>query len=522
MAGMNQALVLLAGLSLAAPIHQETEGGPDPEMRGVILREEGASDGYTLFAPLRSSAMRLIDLDGNVVHTWHDADSGYSVLLENGHLLGLAYAPEKNPRFHGPGVSGGLLRELDWDGSVVWSHLINDEHQQVHHDVDVMPNGNLLCVVREYISREEAIESGRDPERVDEEGMWPDAIYEIRPARDGGETEVVWEWHAWDHLIQDHDETKSNFGSIQENPGRVDINVDHRDQERMTEEELEELRELEKQMAALGYGGEDEEAEEDEEDEYPLGTAPDWLHVNAVTLHPELDLIVLSVPNLNELWVIDHSTTTEQAASSAGGRWGRGGEILWRWGSPRNYGAGEDSDTQLFFQHDPTWVPGERPGELRLLVFNNGGDDPERDFSTVDELVLPFDPESGFRRGSGRPFGPAKPAWTYRLPADCTSSFISGARRLPSGNVLVCAGAPGRLLEVTREGRLVWDYENPFSRSRDLQTDNPDAPPSNAVYRAVPVPAGPPRPGGAGICSRIGRRRVVHSPIGGSGAPANP
>jgi hypothetical protein len=260
----------------------------------------------------------------------------------------------------------------------------------------------------------------------------------------------------------------------------------------MSPEELAELRELEEQMAALGYGGAPADENEDED---RSGTAPDWLHVNAVKLHRELDLIVLSVPNLNELWVIDHSTTTAQAASDAGGRRGRGGEILWRWGNPRNYGAGEDSDQKLFFQHDPTWVPGERPGELRLLVFNNGGD--EREFSSVDELVLPFDAETGFRREPGGRFGPAEPSWTYRLPEDCTSSFISGARRLPNGNVLICSGAPGRILEVTREGRLVWDYENPFSR--DVEPEREGGPPRNAVYRASRVTRDHPGLAGRGL-----------------------
>ena len=397
-----------------------------------------------------------------------------------GNLVVRSYVP--NARFQGTGVDGGLLREIDWDGNVVWSLLVNDEHQQVHHDFDVLPSGNLMYLVREYRSREEAIESGRDPAAVDGEGMWPDAIVEVRPPRNGAEAEVVWEWHAWDHLVQDHDETKSNHGSIQDHPDRIDVNADRRRRPSMTEEELRELRELEEQMAALGYGG-GEEDEDDWYDSYPLGTAPDWLHTNAVTLHPELDLIVLSVSNLNELWVIDHSTTTEEAASDAGGRWGRGGEILWRWGSPRNYGAGQDSDTQLFFQHDPTWVPGGGPGELRLLVFNNGGG--QRDYSSVDELVLPFDPAAGFRREPGQPFGPAEPAWSYRLPDDCTSSFLSGARRLPNGSTLICAGPPGRLLEVTRDGQLVWDYESPFPGGVD-QEDSDE--PEHAIYRAEPVP----------------------------------
>ena len=93
------------------------------------------------------------------------------------------------------------------------------------------------------------------PGRVDEEGMWPDAIYELRPLPDTGGAEVVWEWHAWDHLVQDHDVTKANYGSVPDHPGQIDLNFDHRDQPAVTPEELEKLRELERQMAALGYGG---------------------------------------------------------------------------------------------------------------------------------------------------------------------------------------------------------------------------------------------------------------------------
>ncbi len=478
---MNTASILFLSVSLGAVSWQQEA---EPQRRGRILRAEQSSDGFVLFAPLRSRVMRLIDREGDVVHEWPEAHS-HGVLLENGNLLASGSAPDKNPRFHGPGVGGGVIKELDWDCNVLWAHVVSDAHQQLHHDFDVMPNGNLLYVVREYVSREDAIARGRDPERVDEEGMWPDAIYEIRPPKDGGQAEVVWEWHAWDHLVQDFDETKARFGAIGENPGRIDVNVDHREREAMTEDELAELRELEEQMAALGYGGLDE-GDSAREDEYPLGTAPDWLHVNAVTFQPEHDLVVVSVANLSELWVLDHSTTTAEAASSHGGRWGQGGGILWRWGNPRNYGAGEEDDQQLFFQHDPTWISGERAGELRLLVFNNGGEPGERNFSTVDELVLPLDPAKGFRREAGKPFGPVAPAWTFRLPEDCTSDFISGVRRLANGNTLICAGAPGRLLEVTRAGAVVWDYENPHPA--DHPSEDPGGPPTYAVYRAMPIP----------------------------------
>jgi hypothetical protein len=37
------------------------------------------------------------------------------------------------------------------------------------------------------------------------------------------------------------------------------------------------------------------------------------------------------------LWVIDHQTTTAQAASHTGGRYNKGGDLLYRWGNPQTY-----------------------------------------------------------------------------------------------------------------------------------------------------------------------------------------
>ena len=42
------------------------------------------------------------------------------------------------------------------------------------------------------------------------------------------------------------------------------------------------------------------------------------------------------------------------------------------------------------------------------------------------------------------------------------SSFISGCQRLPNDNTLICEGAKGRFLEVTRDKEVVWEYISPF------------------------------------------------------------
>src|SRR5207302_100486 len=69
---------------------------------------------------------------------------------------------------------------------------------------------------------EETVAAGRKPGTVRGQFL-PDCILEIKPT---GKTtgEIVWEWHVWDHLIQDIDKTKPNYGEIAEHPELIDIN----------------------------------------------------------------------------------------------------------------------------------------------------------------------------------------------------------------------------------------------------------------------------------------------------------
>jgi hypothetical protein len=431
----------------------------DPELAGVIEHGAGAADGYTLIAPLNDTATFLLDMRGEVVHAWqHDSSpAGGNYLLEDGTLLRCGREDE-DPKFRGGGI-GGRIQKLAPDGTLLWDWSLADDERCQHHDIQPLPNGNVLVIAWERKSAAEAIARGRHPHHVGAAGLWSDMLLEVKPVLpDGGE--IVWEWHAWDHLIQDLDPALPAHGEISTDPGRLDVNFDHRDAPPPTAEELEAQRLLEEQMAALGYAGGDEDEEEPEPGDSKWDRSGDWLHTNAVDFHPGEDLIVLSSPRLSEVFVIDHSTTTAEAASGRGGRRGQGGRILWRWGNPRNHGHGEESDQLLLYQHNPTWLDGEVPGELRLLVFNNGSFDDKRRHSSVEELVLPFDPESGFEREPDAAFGPAEPAWSYSDGEDFFSAFISGAQRLPNGNTLVCSGAPGRVFEVTGAGEVVWDYRN--------------------------------------------------------------
>ncbi len=454
--------------------------------RGVRVNAPEAYAGYTLYGPLNSTTIYLIDMAGDVVHQWDTdvAPGAWCYLLDDGSLL--RCGREDETQFAGGGI-GGQLRRLAPDGTVLWQWDLADGQRQQHHDIEPLPNGNILLITWNRVAARDALRRGRDPRQVDRErGLWPDVVLEIRPVgRD--DAEVVWEWHAWDHVVQDFDERASAYGAVADHPELIDVNADHRDAPVLTEDERREQEELEEQMAALGYvGGEDEE--DGEADGPPEKLPGDWLHTNAVAYEPTHDLIALSTPHMSEVWVIDHGTTTEEAAGHTGGRRGRGGDLLWRWGNPRMYGAGGDADRRLFYQHDPSWVAGEVPGELRLLVFNNGRGRTDGDYSSVDELILPFDPESGFRRPDDGAFGPAAPAWSYSAGDDFYSAFISGAQRLPNGNTLIASGAPGRIFEVTRDGRVVWDYRNPHGGEIEPPEHAGRAPPL-AIFRATRLSA---------------------------------
>ncbi len=459
--------------------------------RGLALAGSGATPGLTLVMPLNSTNIHLVDEAGEVQHTWETdfAPGGWAYLMEDGTLYRSGRADD-DQSFRGGGI-GGMIERIAPDGEVLWRYRMADEDRCQHHDIEVLENGNVLMIAWERKSAEEAIAKGRDPRGVGSQGLWSGAIYEVKPVgKDGGE--IVWSWHAWDHLVQDLDPDKPDHAVLADRPGRIDVNVAFVPPSEISDEEREAQERRRKQMAALGYGGggaEDDDDEEERDDDEPR--AKDWdrsgdgMHTNAIDHHPALDLIVLSSPELGELLVIDHSTTAEESRGSTGGRRGRGGDILWRWGNPANHGAGTEADKRLFYQHDPRWIAvGVEGASPRLTVFNNGGGRQDgSSFSEVLELELAMDGEAGFAREESGAFGPAEPSWSYSDGETFFSAFISGAARLASGNTLVCSGVIGRIFEVTSDGEIVWDYYSPLGGDVEPPEHAGKAPPFS-LYRA--------------------------------------
>jgi hypothetical protein len=196
---------------------------------------------------------------------------------------------------------------------------------------------------------------------------------------------------------------------------------------------------------------------------------------------------------LNEIFIIDHSTTTEEAAGHQGGRWGRGGDILYRWGNPRNFNAGDSTHQQLGGQHDVQWIGKGLPGEGNLVVFNNyvPGSDPG--YSSIVEIKAPLSDKGYFLNKNGR-YGPENPDWSY-LASDSLSffaPFISGTQRLSNGKTFITSGPQGRFFEVNSNKEIVWEYWTPYAgyvRMPDGTTPQPIGPFTYATFRATFIPA---------------------------------
>lgn len=371
--------------------------------------------GLRIFQPTPSSnePSQLVDTQGNVVHSWSgSALTGH--IESDGHLVRGAIA---SGGFAIGGMTGHIER-LALDGTVVWDYLHVGPTSYAHHDLEPMPNGNVLIIAWDKYTIADAIAAGRDPASITGTDWLPDSILELEPT--GPTTaNVVWQWHLIDHVVQDIDPSKPNYGVVANHPGLLDINYP---------------------PIVLDDG--------------------DWNHANGLDYDPVRDLIVISSRAQDEIYIIDHSTTTAEAASHSGGNHGKGGDILWRWGNPEAYDAGTAANQQLFGQHDPRFVTAGYPGGGNVTVYNNQFLPNQ---SAVHELVLPLDVLGNFvlNQQTNR-YDPAAPSWSF-TEVGFFSGFVSSAERLVNGNTLICSGAQRRLFEVDAGGTTVWSYSHPVA-----------------------------------------------------------
>ncbi len=415
---MKILFVLIAFLSVSAQI------GWAQTLGTLVLDRQKAFDGYTLFAPITGKGTYLIDNDGQVVHVWNTTlPPGQAVmLLEDGTLLRTANPGGQLP-LSGGGV-GGILEKYSWDGKLVWKYSHYSSTYRAHHDVEILPSGNVLLIVWDLKTPAEIIAQGRRAERVTENAVWLEKIIEVKQT--GAETgEVVWEWSVQDHLVQNADAAKPYYGIPSMSPTRIDVNSGD--------------------------------------------TRTDWLHINSVRYNETRNEILVSVHNLHEIWVINKGT----------------GEIVYRYGNPMIYARGVRADQKFYGQHDARWIAGAKPDEPRIMYFNNGQNrattDP-RSYSTVESILPPYN-QNGYELSDGQAYGPTQVEVKY--PPTPNAAFfatnISGATVLDNGNTLACLGTSGSFIEATPNGEMVWNYISPVSATGILKQGQKPA--NNQIFK---------------------------------------
>lgn len=410
----------------AEPLGREQKDMPPPiakimavgaEREPVATDHDRVSPGYVVIEPLTVWESTIVNNEGEVVgRIEKDYDIEFSRFLPDGNMLISTHV--QTDVFDGGGRRG-CLEEYDDKGELLWRLGVATDNYIQHHDAVQLPNGNVLMLVWERVSTDHAISQGRDPEVVAENGQfWYDGIIEVNPYT----AEIIWEWSMRHHVIQDFDSAKPNYGVVADHPELLDINANQPQMDGSTDD--------------------------------------DWTHANAMDYNAELDQIIFSSNYLSEVYVIDHSTSPWEAAGHSGGKHGKGGDFLYRWGNPANYDRGTAEDRTLFNQHNIQWIKEGLPGAGNLLAFNNGNAE-ARFYSTVVEFVPETNADGSYALNDGEAYGPEALVWEYNPepPEQFFSFFISGAQRMENGNTLITQGAGGKIREVTKDGEIVWEYK---------------------------------------------------------------
>ena len=401
-----------------------------------------AFNGYTVFQAKEHGCL-VVDMNGGEVKLWRGLHGFPNKLLPGGQVLG--HTGERNTRYGMQDYRD--LIQVDWEGRIVWRfneyEFIEDPGEEpqwmarVHHDyqrqgnpvgyftpgMDPMVAGGNTMVLAHKNTRNPAIT---------DKPLMDDVVYEVT-----WEGDLVWEWVCSDHFEEfGFDEAARNILCRDPN------------------------------MRPCGGG------------------VGDWMHVNSMSLlgpnrlydggdqrfHP--DNIIMDGRETNIIWIVSKAT----------------GAVVWQVGPDYNRSPELKALGWIIGQHHAHMIPRGLPGEGNILVFDNGGwagygapnpgsptgiKNALRDYSRV----LAFDPVT------------LKIVWQYTPheaglvhPTDSNrfySPFISSAQRLPNGNTLITEGGGGRIIEVTADHELVWEYISPYWGKVF---------PMNMVYRAYRVP----------------------------------
>lgn len=203
----------------------------------------------------------------------------------------------------------------------------------------------------------------------------------------------------------------------------------------------------------------------------------DWFHINCASwlgpnqwfdkgdkrFHP--DNIIIDSRETGHLAIIDHVS----------------GKIVWQVAPPF---IGEDEKVGPFIgPHHTHMIPAGLPGAGNIMVFDNGGSSPY--FPAINNYysrIVEFNPVTKeiVWEYSNSKLVPPFVSWIQHGDNIFFSPFISSAQRLPNGNTLIDEGSTARLIEVTPELEIVWEYISPYNYIPPFK--------GSVLYRAYAVP----------------------------------
>ncbi len=401
----------------------------------TIYDPDKAWNGYVIFDTIDEQGAVLIDMNGNLlrVFTQISAVPSPARILPGGFVVG-----GNTPRE--PHQESIAMIQIDWEGREVWRFDRTEEVKtedgetvwagRLHHDWQ--REGNPVGYYAPDM--EPATDRGRTlilaHKNVTNTGISDKVLeddYIIEVSWDG---EILWEWLASDHVDE------FGFSEDARNAIYRSVNV-HEDRQ-----------------------------------------TADWLHINAASyvgpnkwfdegderFNP--DNVLISARNANFIAIID-----------------RAGAIVWRIGPDYTKTKAMSELGQIIGQHHPHIIPQGLPGAGNLMVFDNGG-------SGGYGWANPAAPNGvkSVRRDSSRvlEFNPVtlEKVWEYSVSGiehfRFFSHYVSNTQRLPNGNTMINEGAGGRIIEVTKDGEIVWEYISPFFGT--------EIPTRNTIYRAHRIP----------------------------------
>lgn len=381
------------------------------------FEKDKLSPGYNLIYPNTQSSVFLLNNCGQIINEWTDDKNGQpgimAELLEDGSILRASSNAEEINNTFGAGGSGGIIDIISWEDENLWHYVLADSIYRQHHEVKMMPNGNVLLIVWERHFLNEIVANGFDTISNTQRELWSDSVFEVNPENDS----IVWQWNSWDHLIQDYDSTKLNFGIVDQQINRININYQ----------------------------------------EFSFGRN-DFMHCNSIDFNEELDQLIISNRNYNEIWIIDHSISTEEAATAQG-------DLLFRWGNNAAYNSGDSASQLLFNQHNAHWIDDfvdtDSPYYGMVGVYNNSIDDGLSLGHVIQPVWNTVNQSYEFENNQYLPLG-----YDFEFSHPDTSRNFSTAASniqfLKNGNVLMHAGRQGRTFELNPDGEVVWEYLVPM------------------------------------------------------------